>query len=151
AGRSYRLRAVPLRLRCSAVRPRGSGDPERQSREIRTSGPGFPLARERTESLHELVGEEAVVRLERLVGLQQPILDVDTFRLLERLRADAQVARRDLAHVLEGDREQAIIELRETLLQECQGLARTIEHDAGCLAEGAADAFAQRLALHTGV
>src|SRR5262245_37413066 len=73
-------------------------------------------------SLHELVGEEAVVRLERLVRLEQSCLDVESLRLLERSRGEPQVARRDLADVLKCDRELAIIELREALLEQRQRL-----------------------------
>src|SRR5262245_25689175 len=72
------------------------------------------------DSLHELIREEAIVGLQRLVRLEQPGLDVEALRLLERLRGEPQVARCNLADILERDRELAIIELREPLLQQCQ-------------------------------
>src|SRR5215470_19495002 len=96
---------------------------------------------------HELVGEKAVIGFERLVRLEQTRLDVETLRLLEGICGEAQVARRDLADVLERDRELAIVELWEPLLKQRQRLVRAVEHHGGCLAEGVADALAQRLAL----
>src|SRR5262245_25501145 len=102
-------------------------------------------------SLHELVGEETVVRLQRFVRLEQPSLDVETFRLLERIRGEPQVTGRDLANVLERDRELAIIELREAFLEQRQRLVRPVEHHGRRLTEGRADPLAQCLALRAGV
>src|SRR5689334_18247034 len=102
-------------------------------------------------SLHELIGKEAIIGFKLLIWLEQPGLDIETFRFLERIRSEPQVARRDLADVLERDRELAIVELRKSLLEQRQRLVRAIEHHGRRLAEGRAYTFAQRPALRAGV
>src|SRR5262249_51707770 len=104
-----------------------------------------------TLRLDERIREEVVVGLELVLGLEQPGLDVEALRVFEALSGQPQIARRDLADVLERDRKLPVVERREALFDQRQRFVLAVEHDADRLAEGAADALAQRLALHTGV
>src|SRR5262249_22976756 len=76
-----------------------------------------PMESTSYDLLHKLIGEQVVVGLELLLGLEQAGLDIEPFGVLEVVGREPQVARRDLADVIEGGRELALLERGKAFLE----------------------------------